>query len=376
MLTLHSVVTIKTMKNSLNVSIKTIASVVVVGGIVVLAGYSYFAKSTNKSQQNVIEQPSEAEQLNKKGLATNKTNWNVQEISSPIEWNRNTGIPYERYPGVNLGATSFQVLDNERIAFLSDVSNEIIVINTSTGKSISRFPVAFGARDFVFNQGMFYLLAERELFIYDKTGQQIKSLPSRDGSAARIFRFKNATYLQLPSGNSLKIESNNQATESKEQEGWITQSGNYVTTKRNGDNTYSVKVITPSGNMFEKTFTADKKVAGIFVVGSTSNRLTLDLQKFLSENPVSVERLLLSVSITETGIGDIVISKKLPECYYVLSTKDLDVALDGTIYNMVTSPQGTHIFALTESNGNQISDYPTFLKETKYHFNDNLIKVD
>lgn len=300
---------------------------------------------------------------------------NVSRLSI-IKWDNQIGIPYKQVPGVNLGATSFQVLGDTQTAILSDASNEIVVINNSGG-ILTRFPVSIGPRDFVFENDMFYILEERQITLYDKTGKSIKHFPLSPeyASAVRIFRFGNSTYLALPSGNSIKIESRGNAIKSNEQEGWVTSSGNYVLTKLGGGNTYYVKIITPNGSVFDKYFTSDKKVAGIFVVGCTSNRLILDLQTFISENPVSVERFVVSITLSKAGIGK-AISKKIPDCYYVLSNKDLDVSSNGSVLNMITSPQGVHIFSLTETKSIKRTDYPPFLREIKYHFNNHLLPVD
>src|ERR1035437_9306342 len=68
--------------------------------------------------------------------------WNVQQISM-TNWNSQDGLPYLEAPGVNLGATSFEVIAANKIAFLSNASNEIIITDKSTGKLINKFPVSF-----------------------------------------------------------------------------------------------------------------------------------------------------------------------------------------------------------------------------------------
>lgn len=192
----------------------------------------------------------------------------------------------------------------------------------------------------------------------------------------RISRYDNSTYLLLASGNSVKIDSNNSFLESNVSEGWITQNNNFVLTSLNDENHFLVKVNTSSGKTFNKVFTIDKKIAGIYVVGNTLNRIILDLQLFLQENPISIERLIVSIDFNERGIGDILLSKKVPDCYYVLSNKDLDVGYNGIIYSMITSPRGVNVFALNETKEIIVNDYPRFLLDIKYHFNDHLIKVD
>src|SRR6267378_3621911 len=60
-----------------------------------------------------------------------------------VEWNTLTGIPYKQVPGANLGATSFEILDSNRIAFLCNSTNEIIITNKVNTNASQRFQVAF-----------------------------------------------------------------------------------------------------------------------------------------------------------------------------------------------------------------------------------------
>ena len=137
-----------------------------------------------------------------------------------------------------------------------------------------------------------------------------------------------------------------------------------------------IKVIQPNGKSFSKEFVAGKKVAGVFIIGITTNRVVLDVQTFISENPVSVDRYIVSVDLQKDDLGAIIGSIKVPDCYYVLSNKEFSVSPDGNILNMVTSPNGAYIFSLTETKSNLSLGYPASLTTTKYHFNNHLIEMD
>jgi len=298
-------------------------------------------------------------------------NWNVQEVST-TKWNSPDGLPYMEAPGVNLGVTSFEVIAETKIAFLSNASNEIIITDKSTGKMIKKFPVVFAPRDFVFDNGLFYVLDEKLVTVYNEEGKQVKQLsfPNTYLGVERLARFNSATYLLLPSGNSFKIET------AKENTGWITSAGHFVVTKLNGDNSYSVKVITTGGKSFEKILNTDKIVAGVYVVGATKNRIYLDVQTYISQSPISVERKIVSVELTTKGVGAVVASIKVPDCYYVLSNNDFHVSAAGSLLNMITSPQGAFIYSLIEVRSGKVIGYPASLVTTKYHFNDHLMQVE
>jgi len=301
----------------------------------------------------------------------------VKEISSS-KWNTPDGIPYLAGPGVNLGAISFEVLDETRIAYLSNASNEIIIANSADGVALKKFSVSSAPRDFIYDKGIFYVLFGQQVSVYDKNGRIINNIPIPNIylGVERITRFGNETYLLLPSGNCAKIESAGHAVAPQEFAGWITSTGNFISTKISGGNSYSVQINTADGKNSTKEFTSDKKIAGAYVAGSAKNRIVLDVQTFVSESPIVVERNIVTIELNQGEIGSIISTTKIPDCYYVLSNKDICILPDGDIINMITAPQGIFIFSLAEIKSGSIQDYPAAIREMKYHFNDHLIKAE
>jgi hypothetical protein len=302
-----------------------------------------------------------------------KTGYLVKEISKTI-WNTSDGIPYLKVAGANLGATSFEIMDKSRIAFLSDASSEIIIVDKSSGKAQSKFTLKATPRDFAFDKGFFYVLGENEVSVYTETGTFQSSISFRAtfSGVGRITRYNNLTYLLLPSGNSVKLESSTASVPLPTYKGWITTSGNFVTTGLLAANSYSVGINSVGGKHFEKTLHTDKKVAGVYVVGATSDRVIVDLQTYVNESPICVERHLVSFALTATGIGEMISTTKVPDCYYVLSDKDFSVEADGTVYNMISAPDGLSLFSLTETELAKAQTYPVNLTSLRYHFNDHL----
>lgn len=349
---------------------KKIITIVSIGVIANMTYASEYFQSLNKNEVSTEIQNGLLKE------SKHAINYAIREFIN-VSWDAHIGILYKRVPGMNLGVISFQVLDNNNSAFLSNSTNEIVIVSNISQKVLKRFPVVFAPRDFVFENGLFYILGERKVVVYDQSGNEVNrfSFPDKYAGTERITRIDNETYLLLPSGNSLKIESNKHLVEYHEQEGWITSNGSFISTAIE-NNSYSIKLRTSQGKLNQKEFISKKKVAGVFVVGSTDKRIILDVQYFLSENPVSVERYIVSIPFDENAISDILISKKLPDCYYVLSNKEIDIDKNGTVYNMITSPLGIRLFSLLETRNNDTNDYPVFLKEIKYHFNDHLIVVE
>jgi len=305
--------------------------------------------------------------------------FDVQQISSTA-WNTPDGIAYTQVPGANLGATSFEVLSSNRIAFLCNSSSEITIVNTADGKAIQRFPVAFAPRDFVNDKGRFYVLSQLQVDVYDENGKAVNSFtfPQTYAGVERMARCNGSTWLLLPSGNSAMIETNGQIVELQELEGWITSSGNRVATKLVGEGSYTITLYSESEGKSESTFQTDKKVAGVYVVGVTKDRIYIDVQTFLSENPIRVERKMVSIAVDNLTMGKIVAEIKIPDVYYVLSNKDFAVSMEGKLYTMISDEEGIFVFSLSEiETGKGTSrPLPDFLTNKSYHFNDHLMKID
>lgn len=303
--------------------------------------------------------------------------YSISQISFS-KWNTPTGIPYNQVPGANLGATSFQILDKNRIVFLCNSTGEIIIINNLTGESIQKFQVSFAPRDFVYENGIFYVLSEYEVTLYDEIGNEVKKypFPTIYNGIKRLIRYNGSTYLLLPSGNSLMIETLGDVIKPREYQGIITSTGQFARTQITGNYSYSIIISTSKNKTFENSFTTDKKVAGIFIVGSTKNRVVIDVQTFISENPITIERIITSINLNNNGLGAIISSIKVPDCYYVISNKDFYVSEKGEIYNMMTSPQGIFVFSLTETKTEKAKGYPSSLVDSNFHTNDHLIKLD
>ena len=304
-----------------------------------------------------------------------RNTFSVEEVTH-LNWGNNPQkVHYAQLPGFNFGVTSFEVIDNNRIAFLSNSSHEIIIADAQKNEISYRFTVKPFSRDFIYENGLFYVLKNYNVTIYNTQGETINSIDySRDIlGVVKITRFNNETYLILPSGKSVKIESNGNEVTSEETKGVITEKGNLVSSYISGTNTYTILFSNSEKRTIENTFTTNEKVAGIFFVGQTENTLIFDLQTYLSESPISVKRELIEISIGDglQGLNTI----DIPTMYFVSTKKDFEVTSQGNIYHMITAPKGVYVFKLNSSPNIQIG-YPEYITSKEYHYNNHLIHVD
>jgi len=293
-----------------------------------------------------------------------------------LPWNSADGLTYREGPGSNLGVTSFEVMGKGQVALLSNAGNEIILADINKGMITKRFPVTYAPRDFAFDDDRFYVLTDFRVDVYDGDGQTLQTFgfPGSYVGVERITRAEGSTYLLLPTGNSLLIESQGRSVEPKVTEGWMTGEGATVSLLTTGPFICRVGLQQTDRTKHEETITTSKKIAGVFVAGASGSRVFLDVQTYVSENPIHVQRKIMILEMGEGKTGAQSIELIIPDVYYVLSNKDFSVPGDGILYQMITAPEGLFIFSLTGPNtGN---GYPDFLLNKTYHFNDHLIKVD
>jgi hypothetical protein len=296
------------------------------------------------------------------------------EISkiSVVKWSDSLGIPYTKGPGIALGATSFAPLDSVRTAYLCNSSDEIIITNRASGKIITRFNVTSSPRDFVFENSLFYVLSENSINVYSETGVLIskESIPSSIKGVTKLARFNSTNYLLYPSGNSIIIDSNLISQEL----GWATESGKNILTEIIGDNSFKVAVLAENKIVKQRIYSSIQNVAGIFVIGATKNKIVLELQKYISESPVSIERSILEIENSQ--LMPILYQTIIPKVYYTQANKDFILSTNGEVVQMISAPNGLYIFSLRGKLTKEKNTYPTSIFSSNYHFNDHLIKVD
>lgn len=299
-------------------------------------------------------------------FSQNKTFDVSQELI--LNWNTNNSIPYSQVPGANLAATSFTKYNDSIFVFLCNSSNEIIFVNSKTNKITERHAINASPRDFYYEQNSFYVLYENSVIMYDSNCEKVNEFifPKKYLGTERITRYNNSTYLLLPTGSSYCIEENH------EYEGWISKSGNFVELKFRSF-MYNVTLLNLN---ISKTFNTEKKIAGIYLIDATFEKIILDIQYFNSENPVNVERNVVTISYNKTNINDSTALIKVPDVYYVLSNKDFILDNNNELFNLLSSPYNLYVFKLTETNKQINLNYPSILLKNKYHYNNNLIKGD
>jgi len=300
--------------------------------------------------------------------------WNVESVLT-IAWDDSTGIPYTKVPGANLGVVAFAMVHEDQVAMLCNGIGEIRVFSTIDNSLMYKFPVEPAPRDLAFNGTKYFILFDRHVAIHSEDGQYESSfsIPHDALGVTRLAVLHDAVYLWLPAGNSMMVFKGDNVIR-EEYGGWACPNGDFIYTAivdgKAEATWYS------GGVRSVRSFAMDRKVAGVSPVGVMGSKVILDVQTFISENPVAVQRHFVAIDI-EPGVDDSSLSMlKAPDTYFVYADRDIYQQSDGNIYNMVTSPNGVHLFRIAECNEGPCMNYPAELRSLNYHFNYHLIKID
>lgn len=290
-----------------------------------------------------------------------------------IPWNTVGGIPYSEVPGANLGAVSFAVLDSDRVAFLCNGVSQIRVFSVATGEMLQALPVAPAPRDLVFSDDQYYVLYAHHVTVYSSAGEETRKLAIPEGvnDAWRIAATGAAVQLWRANGSELTFTPNGTATETSSQ-AWTMPDGSQV---------YSAivegqadVVLFREGMEARRRFSMANKVAGVFPIGTIDDKVILDVQTYVSENPVAVERFFMAIEIDVPGSTCTLL--RAPDSYFAYTDRDIYQNQDGELFHIISTPRGVHVYQLTLSESGALQDYPMEIRTLHYHYNDHLIKVD
>lgn len=285
-------------------------------------------------------------------------------------WNTPDGLDYITGVGMNHGATAVQSVDETTIAYLCDGSSKIYLVNILNGQTITSFNVAQSPTDFVYEDSTFFVLQDFNIISYNSFGEQLSivSFPSNYSGVMRITRDNGTTYLLLPNGNSIGVERNGLPIITKEITGWICSDNKVVNAFISGNNSYEVNLNLGSELIYKNNFTTGAPIAGVYVIGTYENYIYLDIQTWISYDPINVKRSVVCIDIKKPSknISEILV----PDMYYVFVNHDIYLS-NGKLYHLITSPKAAHLFNIS-FNDPINNGYPVEISNVKYHFNDHI----
>jgi len=296
------------------------------------------------------------------------------EKLADFEWNNKSGFETKLTHSGNYAILSFEILDNNRVAFLSNVEKNI-KIYSKDGKFLNAFDLDFIPEDFVYNNNKFYVLSNYSIYEFNDSGALIKkySVNKEFKFINRLSAFKNDLYVLTSDEKSYPVIKNSLYLDTisqinNETNGWLLSENFKCKTIKLSNNTFSLQISNQKNLNLEKIYDLDKKLATATILGKYKSKLFLNIEYFKNEAPIKIEREILVYSLTEK---EIVNKIKLPNMNFIYMKHDIKINDNGIFYFIATPKKGI-LYQLFYDEKLNKDIVPNFKEE--YHYNEHLLR--
>ncbi|MBL7086800.1 MAG: VWA domain-containing protein [Candidatus Cloacimonetes bacterium] len=297
------------------------------------------------------------------------------EKLADFEWNNKSGFETKLTHSGNYAILSFEILDNNRVAFLSNVEKDI-KIYSKDGKFINAFDLDFIPEDFVYNNNKFYVLSNYLIYEFNDSGALLKkySVNKEFKFINRLSAFKNDLYVLTSDEKSYPVIKNSFYLDTISQinneiNGWLLEENFKCKTIKLSNNTFSLQISNQKNLNLEKIYDLDKKLATVTILGKYKSKLFLNIEYFKNEVPIKIEREILVYSLTEK---EIVNKMKLPNMHFIYMKHDIKINDNGAFY-FITTPKKGILYQLIYDEKLNKNIVPNFKEE--YHYNEHLLRI-
>jgi len=296
------------------------------------------------------------------------------EKLADFEWNNKSGFETKLTHSGNYAILSFEILDNNRVAFLSNVEKNI-KIYSKDGKFLNAFDLDFIPEDFVYNNNKFYVLSNYSIYEFNDSGALIKkySVNKEFKFINRLSAFKNDLYVLTSDEKSYPVIKNSLYLDTisqinNETNGWLLSENFKCKTIKLSNNTFSLQISNQKNLNLEKIYDLDKKLATVTILGKHKSNLFLNIEYFKNEVPITIEREILVYSLTEK---EIVNKMKLPNMYFIYMKHDIKIN-DNGVFHFIATPKKGILYQLIYDEKLNKDIEPNFKEE--YHYNEHLLR--
>lgn len=308
---------------------------------------------------------------------------NVDQIFN-IDWQGHQALPYQKNLSLNSSFVAFELLQNNKTAFLTDV-NDAIMIYDAQGNLVSSFNLDVKPLGFTHNKKTLYVLTEDAVVLYDETGRKQDNFnidfPNRGFYGIKAFN--DEVYLFDANGTSVPVNSPGNVLQ-----GWLLNDGSFAETILSASQNYLLRWFDEDNDFgFEKEIVGNQKLACAIVLGADEDNIYVDAQYIVNESPLEIDRYIEAISRNNTETKTLFVDKdevtriKLPAVYHTYIQRDISVTDSGVLHS-ISSPAGVHLFKLS----NEASDtnsvlktnrtYPQNLLGVRHHYNNELLQLE
>ncbi|MBU0766054.1 MAG: T9SS type A sorting domain-containing protein [Bacteroidetes bacterium] len=288
-------------------------------------------------------------------------------------WNGKSGLSLKQGYDMNTGVLTFEMIDEDRIAFLDNATNRIRIFSVNRGKEVAAIKPDLLPVDFAYSDGLYYVLNSQSVEIFTESGKltEVRKVPGSLLSVCGLKVINGSLYLLANDGNSVSLSGEQQSSF----RGWIMEEDRFVKTEKRNRKQFTVRVFDRNGLLAYNTFDAGDGLATVRPVGISDDYIFLDAEYILSDIPLKVERKIFTVRLKSDELNDLSELCTLPDIYSIYLKHDLCVK-NGELYYLLALPEGIRVYRLTETDGlsdKRVLPLPDDLYGWSYHFNEHLL---
>ncbi|MEA3447530.1 MAG: PKD domain-containing protein [Bacteroidota bacterium] len=294
---------------------------------------------------------------------------NIKQTFS-LDFNSKSGLTYHQGYDRNSFSEVFTLVDDNVYAFLSQSEMKIILFDINKNEKSGEIFLDEPVYDMTYYNSQFWLTGKQDVFVLNNKGELInkisykKSMPYID----KIIFNNGNIYFCDPAQNSYRID----------QKGFIKTEGiplndgsfGFVSREEKSDIRFT-RIINDN---IQKAwqYTSDKKLGTVKIIGSSADKVILDVQYIVQEVPLKVERSIFILDISGEKIA-LEEKIKMPNVYYTYIRRDMLVH-DHTLDIMISTPQKNMIYSvdLDHTSAKESLLFPQELYLYSYHYNNHL----
>ncbi|MBI5219025.1 MAG: hypothetical protein HY958_08855 [Bacteroidia bacterium] len=189
------------------------------------------------------------------------------KLLDEFQWGGATGIPYKIDYGENTCVSSFEMLGDDKVAFLCPVSNSIKIFNLNLKNFQTEIPIARGARDFIFVDGKYYVLYSYKIVEYNEHGF-ILNIRNYNRTIKDVtgLKFINNTLYLLSYDQKTYPVADETLNEDQVHDGWMLDADLFGKTLKKGNNQFDLVLAGLNGIFYKKTFHSELSLGAIKIL--------------------------------------------------------------------------------------------------------------
>lgn len=282
-----------------------------------------------------------------------------------IEWNSENGCKMKQFPEGNYGISSFQVINENKLAVLCDMEHKVKIYDLVTKKLSYEF--SYDKMSFCYlltysnKLETFYLYNNYKILSFSKNGTFLKNieiskaivnegivqLQTIDNNLYAICIYK-STYTLIENGVTLSAGQQ----ETSKIDGVYDTKGNIIKIQKNSKFNFEISSSEKSSEKYPISLNSDFNDNDLKYIGSYNDCFAFILYSLVTFNPINIKGQIIFYSKNEKKIINTI---EIPSYYYTRQYNDVQI-YNNSIYQFFSTPEHA-VLLKNEFNENESIDF-------------------